>query len=156
MCTTFSLLVQSSFVTYTVAPTITSFQRASSATHFTLTCTSTSSPATNVTWMRDDAILSVDGVKNQFYQTVTSRRNSTYQNTLVVNDNPEHVIGNYICSVTNKFGNSSSELTVRGKVVYLPVCVSVRSILYTYCTLILWWFSWLTLASTHGIQLQKS
>jgi len=107
--------------------------------------------------MRDDAILLIDGVKNQFYQTVMSRRNSTYQNTLVVNDNTELIIGNYVCSVTNKFGNSSSELTVRGKVVYLPVCISVQSILYTYCTLIFWRFSWL--ASTHiynVIQLQKS
>ena len=117
----------------TAVPTVTSFQRVKSTTHFTLTCTSTNSPATNVTWMRDGDILPIDGVKNHFYQTVTSRRSSTYQNTLVVDDTTDNITGNYACRVTNKFGNSSSEIIVRGKVVYLPVCVSVQSIPYAYC-----------------------
>ena len=100
---------------YTVAPTITSFQRVWSTTHFTLTCTSTNSPATDVTWMRDGATLPIDGVTNQFYQTVTSRWRSTYQNMLIVDDTIENFIGKYSCRVANKFGSYWRGLTVRGK-----------------------------------------
>ena len=103
------------FLMCTAAPAVTNFKRVRSATNFTLTCTSTNSPATEVTWMRNGATLSIDGVRNKFDQTVTSRRNSTYQNTLVMDDVIERFIGNYTCKVTNKFGNSSGKLTVRGK-----------------------------------------
>ena len=95
----------------TAAPTITSFQRVRSATHFTLTCTSTNSPATDVTWMRDGYILPIDGVMNQFYQTVTSRRSSTYHNTLVVDDTTDNITGNYTCRVNNAFGSYNNHLT---------------------------------------------
>jgi len=65
--------------------------------------------------MRNGYTLLMDGVKNKVYQTVTSRRSSTYQNTLVVDDAIETLIGNYTCSVSNQFGNlKSSNLTIRG------------------------------------------
>jgi len=105
------------FLMYTAAPTITSFLHGRSATRFTLSCTSTNSPATDVSWTRDGYTLRIDGEKQQFYQTVTSRRSSTYQNTLVVDDDIENVIGNYTCNVTNKFGNSNSTLIIRGKLI---------------------------------------
>jgi len=108
----------------TGAPSVTSFQRANSTTNFTLNCTSTKSPATNVTWLRNGNTLQANTVKNRFYQTVTSRRSSTYQNILIVDDDIENVIGNYTCNVTNKFGNSNSTLTIRGKII---LC------LYTTC-----------------------
>ena len=99
----------------TAAPTVTYFQRVWSTTNFTLTCTSTNSPATTVTWMRDGTTLPINGAKNHFYQTVTSRRSSTYQNTLVVDDDIENVTGNYSCKVTNTFGSYTSSLNIRGK-----------------------------------------
>ena len=114
-------LVYSYTLIYTVllcilaAPSITSFQYASSATKVTLTCTSTNSPATNVSWMRDGETLLIDGVKNQFYQTVTSRRSSTYQNILIMNDAIENTTGIYTCNVTNVVGSSSSNLKRRGR-----------------------------------------
>ena len=101
----------------TGAPNVTSFQRANSTTNFTLNCTSTNSPATNVTWLKSGSTLLANGVKNRFYQTVTSRRSSTYQNILVVDDDIEDIIGNYTCNVTNRFGNSNSTLTIRGKMI---------------------------------------
>jgi len=101
----------------TAAPSVTSFQRVNSTTNFTLNCISTNSPATNVAWFKNGNILQAKGVKNRFYQTVTSRRSSTYQNTLVVDDDIENIIGNYTCRVANKFGNSNSILTIRGKLI---------------------------------------
>ena len=67
--------------------------------------------------MKDGDTLDIDGVKYKTYQTVTDRRASTYQNTLVVDDDIENITGNYNCKVTNRFGNSSSDLTIRGTAV---------------------------------------
>ena len=68
--------------------------------------------------MKDGDTLDIDGVKYKTYQTVTDRRTSTYQNTLVVDDDIENVTGNYTCRVTNKFGSSIGELSLRGMYIY--------------------------------------
>ena len=65
--------------------------------------------------MKDGDTLDIDGVKYKTYQTVTNRRTSTYQNTLVVDDVIENITGNYTCRVTNKFGSSSRDLTIKGR-----------------------------------------
>ena len=101
-------------IPYAVPPLVTSLQRTSSTTNFTLTCTSTYSPATTVTWMKDGDTLTIDGVKYKTYQTVTNRRTSTYKNILVVDGAIEHITGTYTCQVTNRLGSSSRALTVRG------------------------------------------
>ena len=62
--------------------------------------------------MKDGDVLNIDGVKYKTYQTVTNRRSSTYQNTLVVDDDIENITGTYTCKVTNSFGSSSRVLTV--------------------------------------------
>ena len=65
--------------------------------------------------MKDGDTLDIDGVKYKTYQTVTNRRSSTYENTLVVDDVIENITGTYTCRVTNKFGSSNRALTVRGR-----------------------------------------
>ena len=65
--------------------------------------------------MKDGDTLDIDGEKYKTYQTVTNRRTSTYQNTLVVDDDTENIPGNYTCRVTNRVGSSIAVLTVRGK-----------------------------------------
>ena len=62
--------------------------------------------------MKDGDTLDVDGVKYKTYQTVTDRRTSTYENTLVVDEDIENITGNYTCNVTNRLGSSSRVLTV--------------------------------------------
>ena len=68
--------------------------------------------------MKDGDVLDIDGVKYKTYQTVTNRRTSTYQNILVVDDVIENITGNYTCKVTNRFGSSTRDLSVRGTYVY--------------------------------------
>ena len=99
---------------YTAGPKVTGLESTRSTSDLTLTCTSTTSPATNVTWMKDGDTLDIDGVKYKTYQTVTNRRTSTYQNSLVVDGDIENITGTYTCRVTNRFGSSIGELTVRG------------------------------------------
>ena len=45
-----------------------------------------------------------------------------------MDDDIENVIGDYTCSVTNEFGNSSSELTVRGRMIINMLYTSASSI----------------------------
>ena len=77
----------------------------------TLTCISTCSPATNVTWMRDGQQLSLNDTYKQM-QTVTERRLSTYSNVLVINAPTSDIIGHtYSCTVINALGTVSEALT---------------------------------------------
>ena len=85
----------------------------STRTTFTLTCTSTGSPVTTVTWMRDGEVL----VENRNY-SITSRmllhpENATYSHTLRVT---RRLVGEYECTVSNiRTPSSSRNLTVEGE-----------------------------------------
>ena len=80
-------------------------------TSLVVNCTSTGSPATNVTWMRDGQPLTIDGTTYKLIQTVTNRTASTYENILTVNDQLSNVTGrNYTCTVTNALGSASLQI----------------------------------------------
>ena len=77
----------------------------------TLTCVSTGSPATTVSWMRDG--VSIDDYN--LTQTVTDRYSSTYSNVLTVSEGaPGGVTGTYSCTVSNLLGNSTREVVAVG------------------------------------------
>ena len=80
----------------------------------TLTCVSTGSPATTVSWMRDG--LSIDDSTGYTHtQTVTDRANSTYSNILRATEGtPGGVAGTYTCTVSNELGNSTREVVAVG------------------------------------------
>ena len=80
----------------------------------TLTCISTSGPATNVIWERDGNILVVDGVAYRQTQTVTDATTATYQNVLTIAQSVTSLYGVYRCTVGNARGTSSA-LEVRGE-----------------------------------------
>ena len=74
----------------------------------TLTCTSTASPATNVTWTKDDDdTLTVNGTTYSMTQNVTDRRTSTYENVLTLPATGD-ITGTYSCQVGNALGDSST------------------------------------------------
>ena len=76
---------------------------------FTLTCISTGGPATNVTWTRDNEIVS-----GGMTQTVLDDKEAaTYTHTLTVTGK---LGGQYKCTVSNNKPSENSEsFTVRGK-----------------------------------------
>ena len=77
---------------------------------FYLTCTSTDSPPTIVTWVEEGLELSSNGMS---FQTLVERLNSTYDNVLRVGD--ENPVGKtYTCAVENALGMSNTSLTVQG------------------------------------------
>ena len=82
----------------------------------TLTCMSTGSPATTVSWMKDGQPLTIDGSIYHLTQTVTDRVSSTYSNVLTVSEAaPSGVAGTYNCTVTNELGSDSREVVAVGR-----------------------------------------
>ena len=84
----------------------------------TLTCVSTVSPATTVSWMKDGQHLTTDG--SSYYtltQSVTDRVFSIYSNVLTVSEGTG-VAGTYICTVTNDLGSSSRDIVALGELIH--------------------------------------
>ncbi len=102
-------------------PVVTSLQRDRSADHFTLICTSTTSPATSVVWTKDGTTLSFDGSPYQHSQVVTNRRSSTYNNILTSVGAYSSNQGNYTCIVSNRFGTSSRSIVIRGQLLWIQL-----------------------------------
>jgi len=93
-----------------------------SASSSTLTCISTGSPATTVTWTRNGQPLAIDGDTYQLSQTVTNRASATYENVLTINLPLARILGStFLCTVTNVFGSDTSE--IRGMLSKLLVVV---------------------------------
>ena len=91
------------------------------AESLTLTCVSTVSPATTVSWMKVGQPLTTDG--SSYYtltQTVTDRTTSmaTYSNVLTVHEGIG-VTGTYTCTVTNDLGSNSSTVVAPGEFPFL-------------------------------------
>lgn len=82
-----------------------------------ITCRTRYSPPTIVTWQRDGVTVDVDGDRYQMTQTVTDRRNSYYDNILLVH-NAADLVGNhtFTCSISNYAGSTfaSTNTTMRG------------------------------------------
>ena len=75
-----------------------------------VTCVSSGSPATSVTWMKDGQPLHTNESSNYtFSQEISDREASVYINVLVVS---RMKIGNYTCIVTNDLGSTSVEIIV--------------------------------------------
>ena len=96
----------------------------------TVTCISTDSPATTVTFMRgsttvgplrDGESVVVGGITYKLAQTVTNRRESTYENILTIIDVlPNHVNDTFSCTVVNALGMDTSQpITINGEIHHL-------------------------------------
>ena len=100
-----------------IYPSIYRFQHANNSNSvLTLTLETRTAPPTEITWQRNGMNLTVDGSTVQMTLTVTNRGSSYFVSTLSINDDPDHVIGNYTVIVGNKFGQStSSTISIEGK-----------------------------------------
>ena len=80
----------------------------------TLTCTSTSGPATTVTWRRDGVVITLNDTHQQTKRVVNAT-NGTYQTVLTINSSVDHIMGTYNCTVENARGESSETVVVQGE-----------------------------------------
>ena len=73
----------------------------------TLICTSTGGPATTVTWIKDDIILSTDRRLYEYSQVITDTASATYENRLRIVTITTNTVGVYRCKVGNAVSNST-------------------------------------------------
>lgn len=81
---------------------------------FTLVCNTTTSPPTEVTWMKDGTVVT-NAAHYNAYQVLLDGSESTYSNFLEVDLGPPGLIGEYTCIVSNLIGTTSSSVTIQGK-----------------------------------------
>ena len=103
------LFITQTLIYPSAAPSVTAVGRNISSSLSTLTCTSTGSPPTNITWTKDGETLMTDGTMYSLTQTLADRTTSTYNNTLIVEASFVDIIGEYSCNVTNSIGTTSVE-----------------------------------------------
>ena len=100
----------------------------------TLTCISTGSVATTVTFTRDNTTvgplrdgesIELDGATYQLTQMVTDRSLSTYTSLLIIMQALSEVVGhNYTCTVVNVLGSATSEeFEFTGKKKHRSLCM---------------------------------
>ena len=104
-------IITGDMVFFPAPPIITHLGFAHGSMSSNLTCISTGSPATNVTWMRDGQPLTLNGRTYQMTQTVTNRRDTTYENVLTINAVSGIYRRTYTCTVLNALGSDSKTLT---------------------------------------------
>ena len=80
-----------------------------------VTCTSTGSVASTVTWMKEGEHVEIDSTRILLIQNITDRVTSTYDNVLSIYDDPGVTAGNYCCIVSNIVGYDSQCINVTGK-----------------------------------------
>ena len=117
----------STVLSHAAPPNITNLRFTHDSMSSILTCTSTGSPATNITWMRDGQPLSIDKSRYQLTQTVNDRRLSTYENVLTINAAVSNIYRHtYTCTVINVLGRNSKT------VIACEVTSSTSAILYRH------------------------
>ena len=81
---------------------------------FTLNCTSTGSPPTNVTWIKDGEVIT-DGNSYEVIQTLRDGVTTTYDNVLKVHLHLSEIIGTYTCMIDNSVSSAVGRtLTIGG------------------------------------------
>ena len=87
----------------------------SSGTVFTLNCTSTGSPPTNVTWVKDGEVITDDnnyGITQILRDGITT----TYDNILKIHLHVSEIIGTYTCMIDNSVSTPVKQtLAIGGK-----------------------------------------
>ena len=83
--------------------------------HPTLICTSTGGPASNVTWMRNQTYLEIDGAMYHQSQTIIDTQSADYSTMLTLPmTNIEDFDTTYQCIVENSRGSGNASLKLEG------------------------------------------
>ena len=88
----------------------------------TIVCKSTGGPATNVTWYKDEAYISIISGSNgggifEYSQIIANTTSATYENRLRIVDKSSETTGTYTCEVRNPRGSMNVTLNIQGKII---------------------------------------
>ena len=98
---------------------------------YSIICTTTGSPPTTVSWMRngDELTTSVGAGRYTSSQTVIDRPSSTYDNVLTIKGSYEDAVGDYSCDISNSLGATSANKTINGNENFVPSLMLVCTLL---------------------------
>ena len=83
--------------------------------NYAVTCTTSGSPPTSVTWTRNGVPVSKDENVYKTIQILVDRNETIYENLLVISGSFEDVIGEYSCTVENSLETSGPiNKTIKG------------------------------------------
>ena len=91
-------------------PRISSLTVSETVTDVVFNCTSTESPATTVTWLKDGTAIQND-VHHALEQHLMDRRLSIYDNLLII-PIPTILSGTYRCNISNVFGVAEAHMEI--------------------------------------------
>ena len=106
----------------------------------TIECLTEEGPPTDVTWLRDDEPVLVDGDKYEMIQTVTDRGGFYYNNSLLIRHAAD-LVGSHIytCIFANSRGGSNESIstTLTGERYYGKLIALVPGLPHSVCVLIM-------------------
>lgn len=89
-------------------------------------CYTMNSPPTHVVWLKNGEEIELHDDNYETLQVVTDRRNSHYQNILVVRDVLGVMNVTYTCKITNSAGSTQHNITIDLPGIYIHI-------LFAYC-----------------------
>ena len=82
---------------------------------YTVTCTTSGTPPTSVTWTKNGVAISTNDSMYQFTQVLIDRNDTVYENLLTIKGVFEDAIGDYSCTAENSLGVSETvNRTIKG------------------------------------------
>ena len=90
-----------------------SLEMSDDITPFTLTCTTTGAPPSDIVWSKDGVKIDIcsNTSKYSLEQVCINRTTAEYKSVLTINDVGDNIVGNYSCSVHS----SSATVEFKGK-----------------------------------------
>ena len=87
---------------YSGPPVINSLEYGvNSAGLYVITCTTTRSPPTAVTWTRNGVLIEHNDGRYKSSQTIVNRSGTVYENKLTIDGSFEDAVGDYSCTAEN-------------------------------------------------------
>ena len=90
---------------------------------YTITCTSTGAPPTEVVWMRNKLDVIINSDKYFPSQRIVDRASSTFDNELTIKGNYQDAVGNYSCNISNSISYISAQKTINGNLELSPLLI---------------------------------
>ena len=119
-----TIIIRKLFISILAPPVVTSLERDAT----TLTCNTTGSPPTVITWTKNGEPLPRNKNGYKMNEILIDGRMATFANILTIDLPPADLVGTYSCSVLNAIGSSNSEqLEVQG----LWFCIVVTLHIFT-------------------------
>jgi hypothetical protein len=91
---------------------------------YTISCTSTGAPPTDVVWMRNKLDVMTNSDKYIPSQRIVDRASSTYDNELTIIGGYQDAVGDYSCNISNSISYVSAQKAINGNLELSPPLIN--------------------------------